>query len=326
MKYVLSTAIVVLSQPALAQSEVKIYGIADLGIAKSNGGTATTNGGPPVGNKSWHMQQGAVSRLGFRGNEDLGEGLSAQFSLETRFHLDTGATRSASTFWSGHSYVQLTKRDVGSVWMGRNYIPAFYVAVKLDPFGWDGVGQHALQQFALYRGKEGPHAPNILGFKSAKFFNSLTFDLSHSLAEGQGAKETGLNIQYASGNWYAGLGYDQINGGSATMDGNSLVNMGVAYNFGVVRPIIYHAISKTDGGNRTSKTIAIGATAPLGSGTLKAGYLRLKPDGGDKQQKLSLGYDYPLSKLTNIYVDTALAKEENKTNTALFSLGIKKRF
>lgn len=322
-----SAALILLSQTAIAQSSVTIYGIVDLGVAKSNGGTATTNGGP-VDNSAWQVQQATASRLGFRGTEDLGGGLSAQFSLEHRFMPDTGMPRNPNIFWTGNSYVQLTKAGLGSVWLGRGYVPAFYVAVKMDPFSWDGVGQHGLQQFGLYRAKEGPQAPNILGFKSAKFFGGLSVDAMHSPGEGTAAKETGFNIEYAAGPWYTGLGYQRLSGGAVASDGNSLVNLGLAYNFGVVRPLLYLSRSKTNGGARTSDTLGLGATAPLGSaGKLKVGYLRLDPEGAnDRQQKFSLGYEYSLSKLTNLYVDGAVAKEQGKTDNRLVSFGIKKRF
>lgn len=326
MKHAASAALIGLSQVAMAQG-VTMYGLVDVGVAKSNGGTATTNGGP-VGNNAWQVQQAAVSRLGFRGSEDLGSGMSAQFSLEMRFSPDTGAPRSPTTFWTGNSYVQLTQAGIGSLWLGRNYIPAFYVAVKMDPFGWDGVGQLSLQQFGLYRGKEGPQASNIVGFKSANFLGGLTVDAMYSAGEGTAAKETGFNIQYAAGKLYSGLGYDKLSGGPAATNGDSLVNFGLAYDFGFVRPMLYLSRSKTGGGNRTSDAMSLGATAPLGSvGRLKVAYLKLDPDGANNdQKKFSLGYEYFLSKLTNLYVDGAIAKEQGKTDNRLFNVGIKKVF
>jgi predicted porin len=133
---------------ASAQSSVTIYGLLDMSVAKSNGGTAPNNGGP--GNKAWTVQQSAGSRLGFRGNEDLGGGLSAQFQIEHRFNPDTGTLNNPNIFWQGRSYVQLTSAGTGSVYLGRDYSPAFWPAVKSDPFGWDGVGQIGTQSYAGY--------------------------------------------------------------------------------------------------------------------------------------------------------------------------------
>src|SRR6185503_18517156 len=130
---------------ASAQSSVTIYGSLDLAVTKGNGGTAANNGANGT-SEAWIMKQSASSRLGFRGNEDLGGGLSAQFQIEHRFTPDDGAA--ANPFWAGRSYVQLTSAAAGSVYLGREYDPAFWPAVKSDPFGWDGVGQISSLQYA----------------------------------------------------------------------------------------------------------------------------------------------------------------------------------
>lgn len=322
-----AAALIGCAAAATAQSNVTIYGVIDQGVIKSNGGTAT-NLGSTGSSKAWQVGQAAISRLGFRGREDLGGGLSAQFNLETRFAPDTGMVRNASIYWVGNSYVQLNHKDYGSVWMGRNYVPAFYVAVRLDPFTWDGVGQIGGAQYVLYKSRDGVQAPNIVGYKSPVMLNGLTIDGGVSLGEGAASRETGFNVQYASGPLYVGFSFNKLSGGPATTDGDSLTTGGVSYNFGVVQPRLYIAQSKTGGGKLSSDLVAIGATAPLGtSGKLKAAYMVMDPYGNNNtQKKLSLGYDYAFSKQANIYVDTSLAKEQNKTDNRAFMVGIKKIF
>ncbi len=317
-------ALTALAQAALAQSSVTLYGLVDLGAARGNGGTATSFGGNGA-NKDWQLKQAASSRLGFRGTEDLGGGLSAQFSLEHRFLPDTGLPGNPTVYWAGNSYVQLTQQGVGSFWMGRNYIPAFYVAVKSDPFGWDGPGQWGPQSFGLYRFIQGS---NTAGFKSAKFGGALTFAASYSAGEGTAANETGLNVEYASGPLYAGFGYDKLNKGPAATNGDSLMNFAVHYDFGFVKPRLYFARSKTTGGTRDSNEFAFGLTAPIGSnGRLKAAYLNLNPWGANNtQRKLSLGYEYAFSKMTNVYFDGSQAKEQAQTSNTTVQVGIKKLF
>lgn len=317
-------SLAMLSQAALAQSSVTVYGLIDLGVAKGNGGAATSFGGTGTSDTT-RVQQAASSRLGFRGSEDLGGGISAQFSIEHRFLPDTGAQGNPSVFWSGNSYVQLTQNGVGSLWMGRNYIPAFYVSVKSDPFGWDGPGQWGPQSFGLYRFIQGP---NTVGFKSARFFDGLTFALSYSVSEGSAAREIGMNVEFARGPLYAGFGYDKLKDGPAATDGDSLTNLAIHYDFGFVKPRIYLSRSKTTGGTRTSDEFAFGLTAPIGaSGRLKASYLDLNPQGANNnQKKLSVGYEYAFSKQTNLYFDLAQAKEQAKTSNTSYQVGIKKLF
>ena len=77
---------------ASAQSSVTLYGLIDMGVARINEGTSNgvLNGAPAKPGVNT-VQQGASSRLGFRGVEDLGGGLKAGFWLEGAVANDTGA-------------------------------------------------------------------------------------------------------------------------------------------------------------------------------------------------------------------------------------------
>ena len=69
---------------ASAQTNTTVYGIIDIGLTQSKSDVAATRWGIDSGN--WYG-----SRLGFKGSEDLGNGLSAVFMLENGFSADTGA-------------------------------------------------------------------------------------------------------------------------------------------------------------------------------------------------------------------------------------------
>ena len=61
----------------------------------------------------------------------------------------------------------------------------------------------------------------------------------------------------------------------------------------------------------------IGATAPVAGGLVKVAYAVQDPAGGNnKIKKLGLGYNYPLSRRTNLYADLGVAKQDGR-NTAL---------
>ncbi len=82
---------------ALAQnsteSSVSIYGIIDMGIEYRTRNNA-------AGDSVLRVNSGGLntSRLGFKGKEDLGDGLSAQFNLESEVVADTGATDTSAFF------------------------------------------------------------------------------------------------------------------------------------------------------------------------------------------------------------------------------------
>lgn len=68
--------------PVMAQSSVTMYGIADAGLMKQSGQSLRVVSGIADG-----------SRLGFKGNEDLGGGYKAIFNLEARVELDNGSQK-----------------------------------------------------------------------------------------------------------------------------------------------------------------------------------------------------------------------------------------
>ncbi len=84
MKKILAlSAIALAASASFAQSSVTVYGIADVGVTRVSG----------IKNGSQSLLSSGImdgSRLGFRGNEDLGGGYRAIFTLEHRLELDTG--------------------------------------------------------------------------------------------------------------------------------------------------------------------------------------------------------------------------------------------
>ena len=84
MKYPVITLLALGCANAYAQSGLMIYGVADAGIVLERG-TAAGN----TVNLSSGIASG--SRLGFKGTEDLGGGVSASFVIESGVALDSGA-------------------------------------------------------------------------------------------------------------------------------------------------------------------------------------------------------------------------------------------
>ena len=336
---------------ASAQSSVTIYGSLDEAVAKGNGGTAP-NPGTPSNSKAWQLIQSNGSRLGFRGNEDLGGGLSAQFQIEHRFTPEDG--NAATPFWAGRSYVQLSSASAGRVYLGREYTPAFWPAVKSDPFGWDGVGQEGSKMWAGFLtptniagavGSSGVRSSNTVGYKSPNW-GGFTVNAAVALGEGVVGRDNGLNAEYGAGPIYAAFGYEKITGAGLAPGinaGNSLVNFAFHYDFGVVKPIFYYARAKINASaapSLTNKFISIAALAPIGGGTLKAAYYRFTPDdnaaANGRETKLGIGYDYPLSKRTNLYADAGIARKADNvtagvvtgtsTNSNVYAFGVKHTF
>lgn len=325
---------------ASAQSSVTIYGLLDMSVAKSNndgkGVPYAPNAGAP-GNDAWTVQQSAGSRLGFRGNEDIGGGLSAQFQIEHRFNPDTSSLTNANAFWQGRSYVQITSAAVGSLYMGRDYTPAFWPAVKSDPFGWDGVGQIGANAWAGYLTPDsqgnGVRRSNTVGIRSANF-GGVTIQAATGLSEGPVlGRNMGFNVEYAGGPIYVGVAWESNKDGGNNKQG--VINGAVHYDLGVVKLMGYYVQSKTGtDGTVKGNMYSLGARAPIGAGVLKAMYFKNNPDKSTtplQNSKFGIGYDYFLSKRTNVYADfgrgtgTASSGTKLQTNNA-YAFGMKHVF
>jgi len=126
------------SGAAFAQTNVTIYGIADAGYVYSSGdpirgvaGTNTFSG----------IVSGILSgsRLGFRGEEALGNGLKAIFTLEYALNIDTNAglgySGSATGLNSRQQFVGLSSATLGTVALGRQYAPGYQATANNDPMG-----------------------------------------------------------------------------------------------------------------------------------------------------------------------------------------------
>ena len=119
---------------AQAQSSVTVYGIADAGLVGYNGRASlgskgvTTQSGTGFGDSAQ-----STSRLGFKGNEDLGGGMSAFFTVEMGLTLDSNQTISSGATQNRQSFVGLKKNGVGDFALGTQYTPIHNAVAATDP-------------------------------------------------------------------------------------------------------------------------------------------------------------------------------------------------
>jgi predicted porin len=152
------------SAPAMAAtSNVEVYGLMSVGVdSVSNGAgntgknnTNTTN----VGRVSDY-----ASRIGFKGNEDLGNGLKAIWQIEQAVSVDGGnSTTAASGGLSGattafggstlrNTFVGLSSKDMGTVMLGKIDTPYKTSTGRFDLFA-DTLGDYnGLVGAANYQG------------------------------------------------------------------------------------------------------------------------------------------------------------------------------
>jgi predicted porin len=225
------------STAAFAQTNVTIYGLVDYGYAyrfDARGLDSLVNGisaNKPNSASQLNGGQQSGNRLGFKGTEDLGNGLKAVFLLEQGYQLDTGASASASSFYNRQAYVGLSG-GFGTVVGGRLYTPHYTFVSGLDPFGAGTVGRYnnvysigasAVSGSAFGNLTDPVRVDNALAYISPSFggftvtaamSNNASGDDSNS-NNAQNNSVYALLGQYTGGAFTIGANYHYIAGGSS---------------------------------------------------------------------------------------------------------------
>lgn len=112
-----------LALPAYAQSSVTLYGVIDEGLQLNTNAKNVVNG-HNVGGRLWNLDSLSGpwgSRWGIRGTEDLGNGLSTVFDLESGTNINSGTFGQGNTLFGRQAYVGLRSQQYGGVLLGRQY-------------------------------------------------------------------------------------------------------------------------------------------------------------------------------------------------------------
>jgi predicted porin len=300
---------------AQAQTQLTIYGIADLGIVSEHGGPAGS-----VLKLTSGIANG--SRLGFKGAEDLGGGMSALFTLESGILADTGAMGQGGLLFGRQAFVGLSG-PLGALKLGRQYTFIDSTMGVVDPFylGFAGRMSNVFAAGYVSRFDNGVmfNSPNMNGF---------TADLAYGFGEVAGSisakRYYGAAAGYSQGPLFVRLAHQDSNTLSTTLVAGSARNtvLGGTYNFGAVRGHAAYGVSKTTSGITTvdSADAMIGATVPFGPHALLASYVRRNDRliAANDARQIAVGYTHALSKRTTLY--TAYARIHN-SNTGRYVVG-----
>lgn len=116
---------------ASAQSSVTVFGVVDAAARTANTDRAGSIASLASGSFS-------SSRFGFRGQEDLGDGQSVAFWLESFLSIDTGVV--TPTGFQRRSTLSFIDRRWGELRLGRDYTPTHSNWARFDPFNYVGIG------------------------------------------------------------------------------------------------------------------------------------------------------------------------------------------
>jgi predicted porin len=134
------------ASPALAESNVSIYGVVDMGFSHRGDAYKEYDGKRSYSASSQNSIDSGLyngSRLGFKGVEDLGNGLKALFRLETGFYADNGTQGQGGRLFGRQAYVGLSSDTYGTVLAGRLYAPRYDFLQAIDPFEDGMIGKYS---------------------------------------------------------------------------------------------------------------------------------------------------------------------------------------
>lgn len=317
---------------ASAQSNVTIYGRIDTSIDNVKRGSTS----------STEMTSNA-SRLGFRGVEDLGGGLMANFGLEFGVSSDTGAS---STPAFRNSYVGLSG-GFGAVAIGRldsaapTRTPLYALVTRhtesvIRDAGATAIGTSILNARTRESNAIGYASPVINNFvlRAGYYLNGdgITESAAGPVRFESDYKQTDISLSYGEGGGPLGLG---VGYGQNKKRGGPLVNdvkdkwMAVAsYDFGDVRAwVLFNRDNTQAGPTSRSKTDVhfIGASWNVGKGKIVGNYMTkdVQTNRNAKLERLQVGYLHDLSKRTKLYAFLDRSDPNNRVdNDVVRAVGV----
>lgn len=315
-------------------AQVSLYGSVSTGVLYQNQASLSGGKEPQESKDSFTMESGfwGDSIWGITGEEDLGNGWTVGFTLENEFGSDTGEMAGAdpegSVLFDSQAYLRIGNDKVNFAFGNIGGLASaggdFDLLCAFDPMeafvGVAGLGAFASKDFASGNMAVVEVTP-MEGFKVSLMGNTGDDDSNAKWSDRD--HYYGLGVSYENGPLaLAAIAemrkYDRL----ATWDANAdnddswTFTVAAAYDFEVVRPsFVYQHASKTrefaagdiseDAYNFDS--FMLGATAPLGQGTLRASvqYVKGENDAVSDEEGsatiLGLAYTYDMSKRTTLY-------------------------
>ena len=334
LKTTLLAAVVAAAAFSAQAAEVSLYGSVSTGVLYTNT-PSLTGENPQDSTNSFSMESGfwGDSIWGITGEEDLGNGWTVGFTLENGFSSDTGEMAGAEdgqlfdsqAYLSiGNDFVKFAFGNIGGLASAGG---DFDLLCGFDPMeafmGPAGLGAFASKDYASGNMAVAEITP-LEGLKVSLMANAGDDD-SEEARWSDRDHYYGIGLSYENGPLaLAGIAEmrkyntkaDWTTAGQDDTDSWTFT-VAAAYDFEVVRPsFVYQHVSKSrefaseaveGNGAYNYDSFMLGATAPLGQGTLRASvqYVKGENEYDSKDEAnatiLGLAYTYDMSKRTTLY-------------------------
>ena len=350
-KTLIALAVLAASGAAMAQSTVTLYGLADIWVGSVK--DSETIGGVSASQRTTSVDSSGVntSHFGFKGSEDLGGGLKANFQLEQGFNVDNGTAQSAGSAFNRQAWVGVSggfgEVQLGRVWSSYDDIRSsandtFSANIASSFSTWVGYNDRTSNGIKY-------SSPNLGGFSGSFTYafgedkNTSTNNKSNDLMA--------LGLQYAAGPVFVGFAHQteksvtDLVSGASTLGAFASLNEALSvaglppltvpdgtkftynllngsYDLGMVKLVA--GLNNVKGtvpgvaGSLKAKEFNLGVEAPLSSALkIAAGYSQSKIEANGANVTKTNGYSaalvYSLSKRTMVY--GALTQTKLKDDT-----------
>ncbi|MEI7464203.1 MAG: porin [Burkholderiales bacterium] len=253
---------------ASAQSSVTLYGRIDQIVTLQDPGSqAKANGTSKKGSALTRLNDGGVtglgsSRIGFRGTEDLGDGLKAFFTLEAGVTPDSGDAGGKTTlntgsnsFFNRSAFLGLSHTALGEIRLGRQETLSRENNVKINDISsenqfsivekLEGVGQASGKGTRPLFQNFGTRIDNGIRYTTpvfAGFQASAIVGLGERLATtasgvtNKASNYRGLSVVYSAGPLALDAIYEDLRGGvGGNGEYNNVITVGGSYDFGLAK-------------------------------------------------------------------------------------------
>ena len=373
-------------------ADVQLYGIVDTGVGYNHVDVDGLKANGDLDKFEMKSGQASGSRFGFKGTEDLGNGLTVGFILENGILSDTGVddkvmfNRESSLFLEG-GFGKVAFGRIGSLNNGQS---SWAKVGMINAFGTSDWGSYSAQVGSImatasqWDNMIAYQTPDFAGFKVYAQYSmgnqvdgtDADFNDGKYGAENESSSDRyyAIGATYNNGPFAAYLAVDSMNYASVTtqggekviddMDDSLTVTLGGSYDFEVVKVYLgaqYYDEVKLSGFSGPIKDAGVGqkfkvkgyglsltGDAPLlgGKAMFGIGYTDAEQsdsaeDDGNQfdftRYVVSVGYDYPFSKRTDVYAvasymqdsweDKSAAKKiEGDPSAYTFYVGLRHRF
>lgn len=339
MKKTLIALAAIAATSAFAQSTVTLYGVLDQGY-----NTLTTTVGAAETKVTGVQSILSGNRVGFKGTEDLGGGLKANFQYEMSAGLDSSSALGTT---NRNSFVEVAGA-FGSVSAGRVYTLIHNVQGTFDTNGnataqgWLGGGTSRVRQdnALTYTSPDmsGFTAQVQLGFGEIAQTSTVTGDAGNSTAFALNYAKGPLTVKFASETVKLmalsfaapGIAAAALSNAATDFTANSI---GASYDLGVAKLTALRTNAKAGSAALAGEvtTNNVGVSVPFGAVTLNGTISNGSYTTGVTNTNISgyqVGANYALSKRTTAYTLIGQGKDEATTESKAqsFAVGVRHTF